>query len=346
MYAKKQKRVSDNSQKYVRVSPLLRNVLLCSVLFAGICWSIYYCVNNFNSSEINDPVVRAAEDWLRKADRFKFEQCKSEIIDNIGWFDYFKKDRTSIGDMRKRNFKIKSERPPGSNQFNLFFDTQFEKIKLTENVELTKDSKGKFTINRVRYNTNSNFFWKWDIYEGRDVEQIKKIAAECTNAMDYQDMAYFESIAREAGHQSIYEYVNSLRRHQQRHGKPVKRDFMELYYKKDIPGMAPFEYLSLVNRTTYMIKNERAFAYERIIMRKDNLNENKDWVVQHYSPGNPRVPKPADKKNNKNDKKNDNKNSNKAPDNSKALPQPGPTVKVDPVSKTPLTDKPSSTINK
>jgi hypothetical protein len=271
--------------------------LLLLLLALGVVYSCYYCINNYNYTVFNDPAARKADEWLRYADKFRFDKCKTMITDDATWFEYFKKDRESLGKLKSRYLKIKSERQPGSGVFTLYFDTQFEKNKLTEEVEIKESPKGKFSISRAKYIINNMFSSKWGIYDGNEIVELKKIAAECCRAMDSQDVNFFESMARESGRQSIYEYVNGLRKFNLMFGKPSKRDFQEAYYKKDVPGMAAYEFVSLRNRAFYTVNGKPALAYEQILLRRDVLSESKSWSVYFYNSGHPREVKPPEKKN-------------------------------------------------
>ncbi|MHB9139752.1 MAG: hypothetical protein ACYC4Q_10160, partial [Victivallaceae bacterium] len=264
--------------------------ILFGVLLCGVVMSISYGLSNMNDNSIREPAIAAADQWLKDADRQKFDVCKEMVTDANGWFEYFKKDRVALGELNRRNFKIKSEfAVDNGNGYMLQYETFFNKDKKSppyaEKVYLNRDRKGKYTVTGVEYCwPRGVWVWNGTPYEGTDLEVIKQKANVCALSYDSVNTAYFENIARQdPGNLQNRGFSQIIYRERQKRGRPVERQTVSVLLGSKVPGLSAMDYVAVVNKTTYLIKNKKQDVKEYVMLRKDNLAEKPEWEVYYFS---------------------------------------------------------------
>ena len=259
--------------------------LLFILLVSGVVLSFYYGFSNMNDNSIREPTIAAADKWLKNADSLKFDVCKETVVDANGWFEYFKKDRVALGDLRKRNFKIKSE---GSGGYLLIYDIFLNKKSppLIEKITLNRDAQGKYTVCGVDYSYPRGIqVWKGSPYEGTELEVIKQKADVCTLNFDNASIGYFETMFKQADEVQNKDLPQRIYTERQKRGRPVERQTVKVLLGDKIPGLSAFEHVVLISKATYNIKNKKQTAYEYVLLRKDNLAEKPEWYVYFFTPG-------------------------------------------------------------
>jgi hypothetical protein len=293
--AMKSKNRKATTSRVTVVSELWRRsklFILFGVLLCGVAMSIRYGLSNMNDNSIREPTIAVADQWLKDADRQRFDVCKEMVTDANGWFEYFKKDRVALGDVSRRNFKIKSEFPTeNGNGYMLQYETFFNKNKKSppyaEKVYLNRDKKGKYTVTGVEYSwPRSVLVWNGSPYEGMDLEVIKQKASACTFSYDSVNTAYFENIARQdPGSIQSRGFSQMIYRERQKRGRPVERQTVSVLLGSKVPGLSAMDHVAVVNKTTYLIKNKKQDFKEYVMLRKDHLAEKPEWDVYSFSPG-------------------------------------------------------------
>lgn len=273
---------------------------LCAiVLFTGIVWSFHYGLSNMNDNSIREPTMAAADQWLKNADNLQFNICRETVTDSNGWFEYFKKDRTALGDFKKRLFKTKSG---DSNASWLTYEIFLNKEKtppLTEKINLSRNKNGKYIISGVEYSYPRGIqVLKGLPYAGPDSEIIKQKAGACTLNFDSANIGYFETMVRQNDDVQNKGLPQRIYTERQKRGRPVEREFSRLLSGDKVPGMAAFDHAVLINKVTYKIKNKLQTAFEYVLLRKDNLAEKPEWYIYFFNPG----PLVKDKNNEKSNK--------------------------------------------
>ena len=261
--------------------------LMFALLIGGIVASFYYGLSNMNDNSIREPTIAAADQWLKYADNRKFDLCKETVADSSGWFEYFKKDRTALGDFKKRNFKIKSE---NGNNFLLIYDVVLNKKgknpALTEKITLSRDKNGKYMVCGVEYAYPRGIqVWQGTPYDGTDLEAIKQKAGVCTLNYDNASIDYFETMVKQADEVQNNDLPKRVYNDRQKRGRPADRQVAKVLLGDKIPGLSAFEHIVFINKVTYNIKNKPQIAYEYVLLRKDNLAEKPEWYVYFYTPG-------------------------------------------------------------
>ncbi|MFA6717312.1 MAG: hypothetical protein WCS27_18170 [Victivallaceae bacterium] len=80
------------------------------LITVGICtWVIYGLLKPELTPKYGDFAIDSAVAWLQNADRGNFDVCRKNIVDHDGWFDWFVKDRESLGTIKARNLNARRE---------------------------------------------------------------------------------------------------------------------------------------------------------------------------------------------------------------------------------------------
>ncbi|MDD5596722.1 MAG: hypothetical protein PHV82_02180 [Victivallaceae bacterium] len=132
-------------------------IVLCS-------WAAYRWFSP-GTERYNDFAVDSAVVWLENADKGDFDDCRKDIIDKNGWFDWFVKDRKSLGTIKARNLSSRRELPgaaKGMKRYELKFDSKFSfmthpKSRFTERMIIETDGKKQFKVLMVYLSVSGNF---------------------------------------------------------------------------------------------------------------------------------------------------------------------------------------------
>ncbi|MDD5596723.1 MAG: DUF4974 domain-containing protein [Victivallaceae bacterium] len=120
-------------------------IVLCS-------WAAYRWFNP-GTERYNDFVVDSAIDWLENADWGYFDDCRKDIIDKNGWFDWFVKDQKSLGKIKSRKLihrRYISGGTRGMKRYELKFNSKFSQFspqcKTIEQMIIETDGKKQFKV--------------------------------------------------------------------------------------------------------------------------------------------------------------------------------------------------------
>ncbi|MFA6715001.1 MAG: hypothetical protein WCS27_06470, partial [Victivallaceae bacterium] len=101
----------------------------------------------------NDFAVDSAIDWLENADDGDFDDCRKAVINSNGWFDWFVKDRESLGKLKSRKLLCRQSVSGGTGgmkryelKFNSKFSFTYPKSKFTERMIIETDGKKQFKV--------------------------------------------------------------------------------------------------------------------------------------------------------------------------------------------------------
>lgn len=164
----------------------------------------------------NDFTIDAAVDWLENADRDKFDKCRKDITEGDGWFDWFVKDRQSLGKVKSRIFVSRQELPCTSNglkRYELKFVASYSTMpqETYEQLMVETDCKSSLSVISASYWLYS---FKINKKSGRtpsDKEKIvfNNIAENILKKVDARETAYFQQAYTEWAQQPDYFHFNS-----------------------------------------------------------------------------------------------------------------------------------------
>lgn len=124
----------------------------------GICGGVIYGLMRPKSTlAYGDFSIDSAIAWLENADRGNFDMCRKSAVDHDGWFDWFVKDRKSLGKIKERSLISRQELPGAAvemKRYELKFNSQFScvpKNHATERMVVETDGKKQFKILMTDY---------------------------------------------------------------------------------------------------------------------------------------------------------------------------------------------------
>ncbi len=133
---------------------MVKLVLMILALTGILTWVGYRFFHPNTKIEYNDFTIDSAITWLDNADAGKFDVCEKDVVDKNGWFDWYKKDRATLKDLKKRSLLQKQTLPgesKGLKRYELTFDSKFSAVtrrnaKVSERVIVESDGKQQFKV--------------------------------------------------------------------------------------------------------------------------------------------------------------------------------------------------------
>jgi len=206
---------ADTESRRQRKKQLLK-LSLAALTAVSLCTWVAYRWFYPPSEQTHDFAIDSAMAWLENADRQKFEVCRKDVVDDSGWFDWFVKDRTSLGKKRFRELYSRQEVPgaaAGRKRYEVKFDVRFQASPgdNLERVLVETDGAKEFKVCGADY-----WFSHGTRYSGLPLTESKKkqmmaAAATVLAKFDAGDDAFFRRAYREECQRP--DYLNAHKYH-------------------------------------------------------------------------------------------------------------------------------------
>ena len=182
------------------------------LITVGICgWVIYCMLKPEVTPKYGDFAIDSAVAWLENADRGNFDVCRKSIVDRDGWFDWFVKDRESLGTIKARSLVSRREVPgaaKGMKRYELKFNSKFSvdlEHNITERIIIETDGKKQLKILMADYWIHGNWnAWKELKVNDDTKAQIMTVAEKVLKKIDSRDIAFFKRRYTEISKESNY----------------------------------------------------------------------------------------------------------------------------------------------
>ena len=167
----------------------------------GLCgWVVYRLLYPDTTVQYNDFVIDSAVKWLENADDGDFGECRKDIVDKDGWFDWFVKDRKSLKDLKQRNLLSRSAlsgTPAGMKHYELKFDSKFSAMKhprnkVAERMIIESDGKKQFKVLLADYPRVTFYPVKRPTLSENDRQQFMAVAAKVLRKLEARDIEFFK----------------------------------------------------------------------------------------------------------------------------------------------------------
>ena len=182
------------------------------IITIGICcWVVYGLFNPKMTMCYNDFAIDSTVSWLENADRQDFDVCRKNSVDSDGWFDWFMKDRKSLGKVKSRNLTVRQElldAATGMKRYELKFDSQFSKFSpkgnVSEKMIIETDGRSQFKALSADYWFANGFDFSGLTVTEEEKTRIMKVAEDALKKVDARDIAFFKQIYTEWSQQPDY----------------------------------------------------------------------------------------------------------------------------------------------
>ena len=269
----------DHSNPPPRKQWLKAGLIVLGVILT-ISWTAY---RGFRSSPepYHDFTIDAVVSWLENADRRQFPVCGRNITDNNGWFEWFIKDRNSLGNMKSRQLALRRElstRAEGMRRYELNFDLQFGKKQsipdqLTERVIVESDGTEKISVVRVDY-WYSGFLGRPETRPATDDEttSVMSVVNHVLEQMDAGNTAFFQQQYKECLKKPDYFGMGHFIRQELKTPQRIKEICELLHHNQR--SLLGVEFMMFPGRTGVEIGT----ANYKFAAKKNGLSE--DYVLQ------------------------------------------------------------------
>lgn len=176
-------------------------------------------LNPETTAKPDDFITASARKWLELADQGKFDECRKNIVDSNGWFDWFERDRKSLGKMESRKFSSRRELQGAGNglkRYELKFACEFSEmhpnlwLPTPENAdeEIVVESAGiaKLTVINACY---WPYYYRGNMAKIRplakyEYSRVKTIIEDIFKKIDARETTFFKQTYAEWAKQPDY----------------------------------------------------------------------------------------------------------------------------------------------
>jgi hypothetical protein len=189
--------VTDSVNNKAPKKAYLKTGIMLLVTLAICGWVIYGLFFAKTATRYNDFTIDSAIAWLENADSRKFDSCRKNIVDTNDWFDWFVKDRKSLGDVKSRALSVRQDSPgatAGMKRYELKFGTQFSKSRgnVSERLLVETDGQRQFKVILADYwLSNGVDFSEFQVSDS-DKAQIMAAANDFLQKMAAKDVNFFK----------------------------------------------------------------------------------------------------------------------------------------------------------
>ena len=180
---------------------------IAALIAIGICgWVIYGLMKPKATPAYGDFAIDSAVTWLENADCGNFDVCRKNIVDHDSWFDWFIKDRKSLGKIKVRSLSSRQELPGAAaemKRYELKFNSRYATMSKLFPISMNREHLNNVT-ERMIIETDGKKLLKvlisdyWKSHKWKELEvdadeqaQITTVAKSVLKKFEERDAASF-----------------------------------------------------------------------------------------------------------------------------------------------------------